>query len=101
MTGDIEGNRNTNLEFAYLPLSFSTAEAEVQIRFSEFDSQPKVMRIVGSAAPFQGQGTDVSQAQDQTVMTKTLLQSTKSGETKQRQTGKLKSIHAQSEKDSS
>ena len=29
MTGDIEGNQVTNIEFAYLPLSYSTAEAEI------------------------------------------------------------------------
>ena len=60
LKGDIASNQITQIEFAYLPMSFSTAEAEIQIRTTEFDSQPKVVRIVGSAAPFTGVPTDIS-----------------------------------------
>ena len=38
LQGEITGMQTTNVEFAYLPLSFSTAEAEISIRTSEFDS---------------------------------------------------------------
>jgi hypothetical protein len=67
-----------------VPNSFQTAEAEIQIRTTEFDSQPKTLRIVGSAAPFSGFATDINDFQP-----KTLLTSTKSN---QRQTQKLKKL---------
>ena len=60
LSGDITGMYTTNIDFAYLPLSFSTAEAEISIRTTEFDTQPKIVRIVGSAAPFSGQPTDIN-----------------------------------------
>lgn len=82
------GQRTTNIDFAYLPLSFSTAEAEISIRTTEFDSQPKLIRIVGSAAPFSGQPTDIAKEE---LPTKTLLTSTKSYNPNPRNT-KLKKI---------
>lgn len=75
LQGEVTGMQTTNVEFAYLPLSFSTAEAEISIRTSEFDSQPKVIRITGSAAPFQGERTDISKAVDD--QPKTLLTASK------------------------
>lgn len=38
LQGEITGMQTTNIEFAYLPLSYSTAEAEIAVRTSEFDS---------------------------------------------------------------
>ena len=35
--GDIIGNSSTQITFAFTPHSFSTAEAEFEIRTSEFD----------------------------------------------------------------
>ena len=52
--GDILGLQTTSIDFVYTPKSFSTAEAEIQIRTTEFDSQPKTIRITGSAAPGAG-----------------------------------------------
>lgn len=63
-----------------MPLSYSTAEAEIQIRTSEFDSQPKTVRLVGSAAPFNGPGIDINDKMSNSegvAGTKTLLMSTK------------------------
>ena len=90
LSGDITGMQVTNIDFAYLPLSFSTAEAQIQIRTSEFGSEPKTVRIVGSAAPFSGQAIDVSKADESNMMPKTLLTSTKSKN--QGNTQKLKSL---------
>jgi hypothetical protein len=95
MQGDVLGNQVTNIEFAYLPLSFSTAEAEIQIRTSEFDSQPKTVRIVGSAAPFTGQPTDISKVDESNMMPKTLLTTNKSKNQMRGTNSKLKSLEHQ------
>ena len=68
--------RTTHIDFCYLPLSYSTAEAEISIRTTEFDSQPKLLRIVGSAAPFTGAPIDINK-DDNSIPTKTLLTSSK------------------------
>lgn len=49
MSGDIIGNATTNINFTYNPRTYSTAECEIQVRTSEFDSQPRTIRIVGSS----------------------------------------------------
>ena len=41
----------TMIEINYTPSTFTTAEAEIQFRTSEFDSQPVLCRIVGNALP--------------------------------------------------
>ena len=51
LTGDIPGLQTTLIDFTYNPKSNSTAECEIEVRTSEFDSQPKRIRIVGNAAP--------------------------------------------------
>ena len=38
LAGDILGLQTTPIDFAYNPKSFSTAEAEISIRTSQFDS---------------------------------------------------------------
>ena len=40
MSGDIQGNTATQLTFTYTPTTFTTADAEFEIRTSEFDFQP-------------------------------------------------------------
>ena len=49
--GDIYGNSATNITFKYHPTTFTTAEAEFELRTSEFDFQPQMVRVVGSALP--------------------------------------------------
>ena len=49
MSGDIIGEQTTTINFEYNPKSLTTAECVVKVRTSEFDSQPKTMRIVGSS----------------------------------------------------
>jgi len=49
MTGDIKGLQTTEFTFKYVPKTYTTADAEIEIRTSEFDSQPKLIRIFGSA----------------------------------------------------
>jgi len=49
MSGDIVGNSNTEITFSYNPTTFTTAEAEFEVRTSEFDFNPQIVRIVGSA----------------------------------------------------
>lgn len=52
--GDILGLQTTCINFNFTPKSYSTAEAEIEIKTTEFDSQPKKIRITGSAAPIPG-----------------------------------------------
>ena len=52
--GDILGLQTTLIDFRYNPRTHSTAECEIEIRTTEFDSQPKTIRIVGNAAPTTG-----------------------------------------------
>ena len=40
MSGDINGNGITELEFSYDPSTFTTADAQFEIRTSEFDFKP-------------------------------------------------------------
>lgn len=49
--GDIVGNSTTQITFTYTPHSFSTAEAEFEVRTSEFDFKPQRVRVVGSSNP--------------------------------------------------
>ena len=58
MSGDIVGNTLTPIDFLYNPQTFTTAEAEFEIRTSEFDFEPQILRVVGSAKP---QKIDVQQ----------------------------------------
>lgn len=51
LTGDIFALQTTSIKIEYTPKSYTTAECEIQIRTTEFDSEPKLIRIVGSAAP--------------------------------------------------
>ena len=52
--GDILGMETTSIDFVFTPKSFSTAEAEIEIKTTEFDSKPKRIRITGNAAPGSG-----------------------------------------------
>jgi len=56
LVGDVLGLQTTSIDFVYTPRSYSTAEAEIEIKTTEFDSQPKKIRITGSAAPKQNLG---------------------------------------------
>lgn len=49
--GDIRGMTSTYIEVKFTPTTFTTAEAEISFRTTEFDSQPKICRIVGNAVP--------------------------------------------------
>ena len=51
LCGDIIGLQTTCIDFTYNPRTNSTAECEIEVKTSEFDSQPKRIRIVGNAAP--------------------------------------------------
>ena len=51
LLGDIYGNQSNPITFSYAPSTFTTAEAEFELRTSEFDFEPQVIRIVGSAIP--------------------------------------------------
>lgn len=54
LCGDILGLQTTSIDFMYNPRTHATADCEIEIRTTEFDSQPKVIRIVGNAAPLSG-----------------------------------------------
>ena len=54
LMGDILGLQTTMIDFTYNPRTHSTAECEIEIRTTEFDSQPTRIRIVGNAAPTTG-----------------------------------------------
>ena len=54
LMGDILGLQTTSIDFIYTPKSYSTAEMELEIKTTEFDSQPKRIRVTGSAAPQAG-----------------------------------------------
>ena len=41
----------TKVEVIFTPTTFTTAEAEIAFRTTEFDSQPVICRIVGNALP--------------------------------------------------
>ena len=56
LVGDVLGLQTTSIDFEYVPKSYSTAEAEIEVRTTEFDSQPKTIRVTGSATPKQGEG---------------------------------------------
>lgn len=45
------GMQQTMIEINYTPSTFTTAEAEIKFRTTEFDSQPILCRIVGNALP--------------------------------------------------
>ena len=51
LAGDFLGLQTTCIDFTYNPRTNSTAECEIEVKTSEFDSQPKRIRIVGNAAP--------------------------------------------------
>jgi hypothetical protein len=51
LSGDILGMQSTILEVYYTPSTYTTAEAEISFRTTEFDSSSKICRIVGSALP--------------------------------------------------
>ena len=64
LCGDILGLQTTAIDFTYNPRTNSTAECEIEVRTTEFDSQPKRIRIVGNAAPGAGlpKQTDLNSA---------------------------------------
>ncbi len=62
LVGEITGQRTSELEFAYAPKTFATAEAHISIRTTEFDSEPKLIRIVGNAAPNKAPPTSIDQS---------------------------------------
>ena len=47
--GDIKGMNKTFIDVIYNPSSFSTANAEVYFRTTEFGSEPWLCKITGSA----------------------------------------------------
>ena len=51
LAGDILGLQTTSIDFVYNPKSFSTAECEIMVRTTEFDSKPHLIRVVGNSAP--------------------------------------------------
>jgi hypothetical protein len=51
MAGDIVGLTDTPILFSYNPHSFTTAEAQFELRTSEFDFTPQIITVVGSAVP--------------------------------------------------
>jgi len=51
LMGDILGLQTTSIDFTYNPKTHATAECEIEVRTTEFDSKPKRIRIVGNAAP--------------------------------------------------
>ena len=60
--GDIVGNQCTEIQFTYTPSTYTTADAEFEIRTSEFDFKPQIVRVLGSAVP---QRLDVSKFYNQ------------------------------------
>jgi hypothetical protein len=44
----------TPINFQYSPKTLTTAETVIKVRTSEFDSQDKIIRIVGNATPVTG-----------------------------------------------
>ena len=53
LCGDILGLQTTYIDFEYRPRTFATAECEIEIKTTEFDSKPQLIRVVGNAAPSQ------------------------------------------------
>lgn len=51
LSGDIIGNERTEIQFSYNPSTYTTADAEFEIRTSEFDFKPQIVRVLGSAVP--------------------------------------------------
>lgn len=51
MSGDILGNQSNPITITYNPTTFTTADAEYQIKTSEFDFKPQIIQILGSATP--------------------------------------------------
>lgn len=49
LSGDIKGLQTSELTFVYAPKTYTTADVEIEIRTSEFDSQPKTIRVFGSS----------------------------------------------------
>jgi len=45
----------TEIEIVYAPTTFTTAEAEISFKTSEFFSESKIVRIIGNALPFKMQ----------------------------------------------
>ena len=54
LQGDILGMQMTPINFQYTPKTYTTAESVIKVRTSEFDSQDKLIRILGNAAPITG-----------------------------------------------
>jgi len=51
LAGEIVGLQTTQVEIIYTPSTFTTAEAVIKIRTTEFDSEQHTIRIVGSSQP--------------------------------------------------
>lgn len=51
IAGDIVGNQSTPIEFIYNPRSFTTAEAHFEVQTSQFDFEPQIIKVYGSATP--------------------------------------------------
>lgn len=54
MQGDIKGLQTTLIDFSYRPRTYATADCEIEVRTSEFDSQPQLIRITGNASQSSG-----------------------------------------------
>ena len=73
MSGDIIGNSITQITFIYVPGTFTTAEAEFEVRTSEFDFSPQVVRIVGSALPQNMNVQTMGAGEEESTVIKRLL----------------------------
>lgn len=55
MRGEIFGGDYTTLTFTFSPTTFTTADCEFELKTSEFDSEPYLIRVLGSATPGDGE----------------------------------------------
>lgn len=53
MSAEIRGLSKTDIEVIYTPTTYTTAEAQIEFRTTEFDSRPVHTTIMASAAPTQ------------------------------------------------
>lgn len=60
LTGELLGNQIFEFKFSYNPLTQNTAESEIIIKTSEFDSQSHRILLIANAAPQYNQ-SEVSQ----------------------------------------
>lgn len=69
MSGDIPGKSKTVVELVYNPHESTTASARLKLITTEFDQEPQIVQIIGSASHTSKNVQDM----DETVTRKTLL----------------------------